>query len=122
MRKLLKTEQCQEGVRGIAGALAGAPVADTVEQVQGIVEQGFAVAHIAALVQEVARIVARVPAAADTAGEVHIVVLVQDIAAAVDIVAASALVAGNTEQVLPLAVAADRRAPVVAGALPPPPL
>lgn len=94
------------------------------EQAQDIVEQGFAVAHIAALVQEVARIVVRVPAA-DTAVGAHIGVRVPaaDTAVAEDIVAASAaLVAGNTEQVLRLAVAVDHMALAGAGALLQPPL
>jgi hypothetical protein len=122
MRKLLKTEQCQEGVRGIAEVLVGALAVDTVEQVQDIVEQGFAAAHIAALAQEAVHTVVRVPAVGTVVGA-HIGVQAP---AAVDIVAdtavvVSALVAGNTEQVLRLAVV-DRRAPVVAGALLPPPL
>jgi len=123
MRKLLKKEHYQEGAQGIVEVLA----ADTVEQAQDIVEQGFVVAHIEVLAQEAARIEAQVPAA-DTVVGAHIGVRAPaaDTAVAEDIVAASAaLVAGNTERVLQPVVAGrtvGRKAPVVAGALLPPPL
>lgn len=100
-------------------ALAGALAADTVEQAQDIVEQGFAVAHIAALVQEAARIVVRVPAAVDTVAGIAVVADTAG-ALAVDTVAASALVAGNTEQELqPVAAGrtVGRKALAGAGAL-----